>query len=361
MRYETYRSRTSRDMTARRKPKGGKVIPPEFQGKLKLDEKKEWIKREKPKKVNYPQNWSLYNLSQTKEKMMFLKLLNNAVDCLEIPCNYSFGRPSVPVDDMIKCCCIKVFNNFSSRRTIAELQLAFALGYIKKVYHFNTICKYMKDPSITSHLHDAYKLLASPLVDIENYFAIDASGLSTFNRKKWLEVRFDRKLVKDYKKLHIVSGVNTHVIISAQVTEGTRNDSPMLEGLIIDASKRFKIKEVYADAGYLSRQNCEAITQLGGVPYIMPKENSTPRAGRSIAWHSMIRLWKDNQQLFKKHYHQRSNAESVFSMLKRKYLPYVRSKSDTAQYNEILCKVVCHNASVLVNSIFELNVPVEFY
>lgn len=42
-----------------------------------------------------------------------------------------------------------------------------------------------------------------------------------------------------------------------------------------------------------------------------------------------------------------------------KFLPYVRSKSDMAQFNEILCKVVCHNASVLVNCVFELDIDLK--
>ena len=74
----------------------------------------------------------------------------------------------------------------------------------------------------------------------------------------------------------------------------------------------------------------------------------------------MLGLWKDNEELFLKHYHQRSNVESTFSMMKRKFLPYVRSKSDQGQFNEILCKVVCHNASVLCNAMFELNLDIRF-
>ncbi len=74
----------------------------------------------------------------------------------------------------------------------------------------------------------------------------------------------------------------------------------------------------------------------------------------------MVLYYRENHELFLKHYHQRSNVESTFSMIKRKFLPYVRSKSDQAQNNEVLCKVVCHNASVLCNAMFELDVNVEF-
>jgi transposase len=74
----------------------------------------------------------------------------------------------------------------------------------------------------------------------------------------------------------------------------------------------------------------------------------------------MLLLWKNNRELFEKHYHQRSNVESTFSAIKRKFLPYLRSKNFKAQENELLCKIACHNATVLVNSIFELGASLEF-
>jgi hypothetical protein len=40
-------------------------------------------------------------------------------------------------------------------------------------------------------------------------------------------------------------------------------------------------------------------------------------------------------------YHMRSNIESAYSMIKGKFGDSVRSKSDTGQINEALCKVHC--------------------
>jgi hypothetical protein len=48
-------------------------------------------------------------------------------------------------------------------------------------------------------------------------------------------------------------------------------------------------------------------------------------------------------------------------MLKRKFGPAVRSKTPVAQTNEILCKVLCHNLSVLVHSIYELGIQPTFW
>lgn len=65
------------------------------------------------------------------------------------------------------------------------------------------------------------------------------------------------------------------------------------------------------------------------------------------------------QDEFKARYHARSNVESTFSLLKRKFGERLRSKTLTAQTNEILWKVLCHNVCVLIRSIYELGVEVD--
>src|SRR5204862_5939948 len=49
------------------------------------------------------------------------------------------------------------------------------------------------------------------------------------------------------------------------------------------------------------------------------------------------------RETFLTHYHKRSNAESTFSMMKRKFGDSLRSRTDTAMINEALCKVLCQD------------------
>ncbi|MFO0848369.1 MAG: transposase [Gemmataceae bacterium] len=59
-------------------------------------------------------------------------------------------------------------------------------------------------------------------------------------------------------------------------------------------------------------------------------------------------------------YHQRSNVESTFSMVKRKFGDPLRSKSPTALVNETLAKLLAHNLVVLVHELFELGIAPTF-
>jgi len=61
-----------------------------------------------------------------------------------------------------------------------------------------------------------------------------------------------------------------------------------------------------------------------------------------------------------KHYHQRSNVESAFSMMKRKFGSYLKARSSVGRENEVLCKALCHNICVLIQEMFELGIKVDF-
>ena len=74
-------------------------------------------------------------------------------------------------------------------------------------------------------------------------------------------------------------------------------------------------------------------------------------------WH----YYNFNRDAFLEHYHKRSNVETAFSMIKSKFGASVRSKSPTAQVNEVLCKILCHNICVLLQSISELGIETTFW
>jgi hypothetical protein len=48
-------------------------------------------------------------------------------------------------------------------------------------------------------------------------------------------------------------------------------------------------------------------------------------------------------------------------MIKAKFGGSVRSKTPVAQVNEALCKILCHNICVLLQSISELGIEASFW
>ena len=54
----------------------------------------------------------------------------------------------------------------------------------------------------------------------------------------------------------------------------------------------------------------------------------------------MFHFYSFNQKRFMDCYHKRSNVETTFHMIKTKFGDRLRSKTRTAQINEVLCKVL---------------------
>lgn len=132
--------------------------------------------------------------------------------------------------------------------------------------------------------------------------------------------------------------------------------------------RNFKLGEVSADKGYLSYDNAKTIMNAGATPFIAFKTNSTGgfSAGHgqgnwSRAWGEMYHYFMFKREEFLRHYHRRSNVESTFSMMKRKFGDSIRSKTQTAAVNEVLCKVLCHNIVVLIHESFELGLEPIFW
>jgi len=60
------------------------------------------------------------------------------------------------------------------------------------------------------------------------------------------------------------------------------------------------------------------------------------------------------------HYHKRSNAESTFAAIKKKFGENIKSKNRVAQENEMLCKIIAYNITVLIHEMIGLDNISEF-
>lgn len=72
-------------------------------------------------------------------------------------------------------------------------------------------------------------------------------------------------------------------------------------------------------------------------------------------------MFEAQNDQFLAHYHKRSNVESAFSSVKRKFGASVRAKTPAAQVNEVLLKCLAYNLSNMFASNFmQLYVITEF-
>ena len=156
-------------------------------------------------------------------------------------------------------------------------------------------------------------------------------------------------------------GVKTNIITGIEISEGFRNDSPQLASLVQQTAENFEVREVSCDRAYSSKVNLKLIEDEGAIPFIPFKKNVTGRRdGGSGTWRKMYHYFMYKHDEFLEHYHKRSNIETTFHMIKTKFKDNLRSKSKTAQINELLCKVLAHNICVVIQEVNELGLSSEF-
>jgi transposase len=155
-----------------------------------------------------------------------------------------------------------------------------------------------------------------------------------------------------------------NIVTAVQVSDGYVHDYPYFKPLVEQTAKiGFKMKEVSADKGYLGATNILTSLQKGAIPYIPFKSNSVPQSihtPKSELWTRMYHFYSLHRAEFLEHYHKRSNIETTFHMIKSKLGQRLRSKTLMAQVNEALCKVLCHNLCVVIQSMHKLNITPEF-
>jgi len=318
----------------------------------------------KTMRVTYTQDWPVYNEVQTHEQERFVVLLRDLCNGIQQP-EYKFGRPRLPLADVIFGLVFKTYSTMSGRRFMPDIREAEAKELVAKSPSFTSIFRYFENPELTPLLKSLIEQSASPLRAVETDFAVDSSGFASTVYDRWFDHKWG-KMRSEVKwiKTHLMCGVKTHIVTSVEATPTETADAPQLPELVKTTAKTFTISEVSADKAYSSRRNLHAINAVNAFPFIPFKSYSKGSQGAKPfdgLWYRMWHFYNYNREAFLEHYHKRSNAETVFSMIKMKFGGSVRSKTPIAQVNEVLCKILCHNICVLIQSIYELGLEPTFW
>lgn len=311
-------------------------------------------------KKTYPQNWKAYNAAQTQEKETFLRLLRELCDGIVDHREQTTGRPRLPIGDAVFAACYKIYSTVSGRRFMTDLREAYRKGLISRTPHFNTISNTLEDSEITDVLRNLITESSLPLKAVEVDFAVDSSGFSTSRFIRWFDHKYGAvRQQHEWVKVHLMCGVKTNIVTAVEIRDKDASDTKLLPDLVDETARNFRLREVSGDKGYGSLSNYDAIARHGATPYIAFKSIHTGKGGG--LWRKMFHLFQLNREEFLIHYHKRSNVETTFSMIKAKFRDHVRSKTDAAMVNEVLCKIICHNICCLIQESHELGIDTTLW
>jgi transposase len=318
------------------------------------------------KRITYPQNWPAYTKSQNEEVRLFNELLKDLVQHVDEPIQI-FGRPRVPLRESLFCAIEKVYSQLSSRRAYSLYRDAQSKEQIGKAPSYNVINIALNNPEITPILTNLLEITSMPLKSVESQFAVDSSGFRTTKFGEYCKNKYGMNKSHHWLKAHICIGTKTNIITSVEITTEHENDTRFFAPLIQKTNQNgFNMQEVSADKAYNSKDNYNTIHEIGGIAYIPFKSNTSPwgnsssQGSRAKLWRRMFHYFQLRQDEFMEHYHQRSNVESTFMAIKTKLGDCLKSKNFVAQTNELLCKLIAYNITVLISAIYELKITPDF-
>jgi transposase len=310
----------------------------------------------------YKQDWPAYNVAQATEKRRLCVLLQDL--CRNLPDReYAPGKSGPKrhaTRDCIFAMAFKVYCGLSARRFSCDLLDAHEKGYVSRPIPGAKVPSFFEDAYFMPILKSLIGHSARPLRSVERDFAIDSSGFGSSRRERWYDEKYGATRLRSvWVKAHIASGVKTNVVTAIRILDKDSGDSPQFVPLVKETRQGFEIAEVSADKAYVSVENFEEVAAGGGRAYIAFKENTTGAAGGQFerAFH----YFQFNQQEYMARYHKRSNVESTFSAVKRKFGDAVMGRTETAMVNEVLCRFLCHNVTCLIQEQETLGIVPVFW
>ena len=316
------------------------------------------------KRPTYQQDWAIYNPAHMNMKYHFRHLLRDLVALVEGPVHQRGRRPTLYADQIF-CLVYKQYVGTGLRELDTDLREAVYNHYVGAAPSTSTLARYMDDPALTPILHDMILCSAMPMHRYETKFAIDSTGFSSDRFARWFSAKWGQvveHMTREWVKLHLICGTETGIITCADVSNWRDHDNRYFAPLVADTAEHFDMHQVAADKAYTSRNNYAQVDGLGAVLFAPFKSNVVPpQANDDSAWARMLRLFLTDYDRWVADYHVRSISESGISKLKRLFGDSLYFRKVVAQCNEMLCRIIAYNLTVVIYQMYERDLVPAFH
>jgi hypothetical protein len=154
--------------------------------------------------------------------------------------------------------------------------------------------------------------------------------------KQWQTVAYSR-----YAKLEAAFECTTHLMLGVLVGRGPRVDTDRFVPLLDTTLANVRVAAALADAGYDSEPNHRHAREHRGVRSFIPATAGRPTA--KLPTGKYRRRMKQRLNKSYGRYGQRWQAETGFSMIKRRLASYVRGHSYWSQCRDLLLLAITYN------------------
>ncbi len=218
-------------------------------------------------------DWGSYNAAKINEMHFFFTFVKEAVDMvkLEEQKTRQPGRPAMNAYDLVKIILIQMYFQTAERQASGLALLFKEKLMLIDVPSPRTIGRAYSRDDVQYILNKVLEMTNAPILNKESSFSADGTGLPLTTKQNYENDRENMSKHAAYDKLAVMVSNNFHIATAYVHAKGTANDSPLFRPLMIETSQRFQdMSDVELDAGFISRDNCDLISDAGAMPYIYP-------------------------------------------------------------------------------------------
>ena len=222
----------------------------------------------------------------------------------------------------------------------------FYILRLKRRPHFTTLQKFLQrfDPSIFDQLIIAVfsqiNATQKPL-DV----AVDGSGFTSSYCSRYFVMRINRETsYKSFMKMSIAVNPWSRALLAVKCRKGPAHDNKDFVPLLrrIDC----RLRNVIADKGYDCEANHRFIRNELDAEPVIPVKKNVAGCHKNKLRKRMKRLFLSNPY-YKQVYGQRNIAETVFSVIKRRFGGDLRSRLTELKKKEMKLKALTYNLMIL--------------
>ncbi len=267
-----------------------------------------------------PRDWARYDEAQAHELADILDLTHRLIETLPEPTPPTGpGRhPTYPAKDLAKTILLQSFFQTSNRVTAGYTRAFREKLRLERPIHYKAIERAYGSPRVVGLLLMAFASTARLGVPSTEGYTLDGSGVPTSIKGNW-----ERDKSQDKAMAERFDGAITMVALPSQLIAAyvprrigftsEVDQLPVLVHKTVSVTGSL-VGIVSADAGFQSRDNCRVISEAGGVPRIMPRRNVSLRTRGVPSWTRMLGDLLRDPQAWLEEYHERSLAETSWSV-----------------------------------------------
>ena len=272
---------------------------------------------------------------------------------------HKFSPKKFTQPQLFACLVLKTFLKTDYRGLVAHLadhsDIRDALG-LKTVPHFTTPQKasrrLLRQPRARQLFRTTVRRFLGRRSRLKRV-ALDSTGIDCGHAsrhyirrrngvsKQWQTVSYSR-----YAKLEAAFDCDSHLLIGVLTSRGPQPDTNRFVPLLDATLANVRVDSALADAGYDSEPNHRYARDRHGVRTFIPAKHGRPTT-KPLSGRYRRRM---KQRLNKDygHYGQRSQAESGFSMFKRRLGSVVNGRSYWSQCRDLLLMAITYNIMLTV-------------